>query len=104
MLWRFDTSRLEWEVVEYTVANGAAPSVRYGHVMTSVGGLNLWLHGGDTVYPPDSGEGDGCSTHAAPLLLHRDNYCISLYLVTAAAATVLLGLAVTVCAVVCYGS
>jgi hypothetical protein len=44
-LWRFDTSTRGWEAVMNTVANGAVPSARVGHVMTSVG-LGLWLHGG----------------------------------------------------------
>jgi hypothetical protein len=55
-LWRFDTSTLRWETVDSTTANGAVPSARSGHVMTSVG-RNLWMHGGRTA----SGEGDTCS-------------------------------------------
>ena len=52
-VWRFTTSTRLWERVDSTAANGAGPSARYGHVMTSVG-LDLWVHGGST----DSGEGD----------------------------------------------
>jgi hypothetical protein len=52
-LWRFSTSTKEWERVDSTTANGARPSARQDHVMTSVG-MDLWVHGGDT----DSGEGD----------------------------------------------
>jgi len=63
-LWRFSTSTLGWERVDSTAANGAGPSARYGHVMTSVG-LDLWVHGGDT----ESGEVDACATHMALLLL-----------------------------------
>jgi hypothetical protein len=61
-LWRFDTSTRGWDPVDNTVTNGAAPSSRSSHVMTSVG-LNLWLHGGsgDTY----SGEGDTRSAHTA---------------------------------------
>jgi hypothetical protein len=84
-LWRFDTSTREWEGFQTnTVDNGAAPSVRAGHVMTSVG-LDLWVHGGDSEHGSISSNVHRCSTHAVPLLLHRDSYCISLYLVTAAA-------------------
>jgi hypothetical protein len=54
-LWRFSTSTLGWERVDSTAANGAGPSARYGHVMSSVG-LDLWVHGGSTY----SGEGDTC--------------------------------------------
>jgi hypothetical protein len=54
-LWRFSTSTLGWERGDSTAANGAGPSARRGHVMSSVG-LDLWVHGGDT----SSGEGDGC--------------------------------------------
>jgi hypothetical protein len=54
-LWRFSTSTLGWERVDSTAANGAGPSGRDYHVMSSVG-LNLWVHGGST----DSGEGDTC--------------------------------------------
>jgi hypothetical protein len=61
-LWRFSTSTLVWERADSTAANGAGPSARYGHVMTSVG-LDLWVHGGST------GEGDECATHLALLLL-----------------------------------
>ncbi len=63
-LWRFSTSTLGWERVDSTAANGAGPSARAQHVMTSVG-LDLWVHGGVT----DSGEGDACATHVALLLL-----------------------------------
>jgi hypothetical protein len=56
-LWRFSTSTREWERVDHTADNGASPSGRENHVMTSVG-LDLWVHGGRT----DSGEGDGCVT------------------------------------------
>ncbi len=52
-LWRFSTSTRGWERADSTAANGAGPSARFGHVMTSVG-LDLWLHGGDT----ETGEGD----------------------------------------------
>jgi hypothetical protein len=62
-LWRFSTSTLGWERVDSTATNGARPSARWGHVMSSVG-LDLWVHGGDT----SSGEGDGCWTHLALLL------------------------------------
>jgi hypothetical protein len=64
-LWRFSTSTRGWERVDSTDANGARPSARRAHVMTSVG-LDLWLHGG---YAPDSGEGDTCATHVALMLL-----------------------------------
>jgi hypothetical protein len=63
-LWRFSTSTRGWERADSTVANGAVPSGRFYHVMTSVG-LDLWLHGGDT----ETGEGDACATHVALLLL-----------------------------------
>jgi hypothetical protein len=56
-MWWFDTSTCGWERVDNTTVNGAAPSARYGHVMTSVG-LDLWLHGGMTY----SGDGDSRST------------------------------------------
>jgi hypothetical protein len=61
-LWRFSTSTRGWERVDNTAANGAVPSGRASHVMTSVG-LDLWLHGGtgDTY----SGEGDTCSGRTA---------------------------------------
>jgi hypothetical protein len=65
-LWRFPTSTRGWERVNNTAANGAGPTARYGHVMTSVG-LDVWLHGGDT----EAGEGDACVTHVALLLLPR---------------------------------
>ena len=65
-LWRFSTATLGWERVDSTAANGAGPSARSGHVMTSVG-LDLWVHGGQT----SSGEGDACATHVALLLLPR---------------------------------
>jgi hypothetical protein len=67
-LWRFSTSTRVWERVDSTAANGAGPSGRFGHVMTSVG-LDLWVHGG--VEYTASGEGDGCATHVALLLLPR---------------------------------
>ncbi len=63
-LWRFCTSTRVWERADSTAANGAGPSTRSGHVMTSVG-LDLWVHGGQT----ETGEGDGCGTHVALLLL-----------------------------------
>ncbi len=70
-LWRFSTSTCVWERVDSTAANGAGPSGRGGHVMTSVG-LDLWVHGG---YPftgnGSIGEGDVCATHVALLLLPR---------------------------------
>jgi hypothetical protein len=67
-LWRFDTSTRGWDRVDITTANGASPSGRASHVMTSIG-LDLWLHGGsgDTY----SGEGDTCSSHTALLLRVR---------------------------------
>ena len=65
-LWRFSTSTRVWERADSTAGNGARPSARDGHVMTSVG-LDLWLHGGYS----DSGEGDACATHVALLLLPR---------------------------------
>ncbi len=65
-LWRFSTSTRVWERVDSTAANGAGPSARHGHVMTSVG-LDLWVHGGRT----ETGEGDSCETHVALLLLSR---------------------------------
>ncbi len=65
-LWRFSTSTRVWERADSTEDNGAGPSARYCHVMTSVG-LDLWVHGGLT----DSGEGDACATHVALLLLPR---------------------------------
>jgi hypothetical protein len=52
-LWWFCTSTRVWERTDSTAANGAGPSARSGHVMTSVG-LDLWVHGGST----GSGEGD----------------------------------------------
>jgi hypothetical protein len=63
-MWWFDTSTRGWELVDNKTANGAAPSARYGHVMTSVR-LDLWLHGGTTY----SGDGDSCSTRTVLLLL-----------------------------------
>ena len=65
-LWRFSTSTRGWERDDSTAANGAGPSTRSGHVMTSVG-LDLWVHGGST----GTGEGDACATHLALLLLLR---------------------------------
>jgi hypothetical protein len=52
-LWRFSTSTRVWERADSTAVNGAGPSARSNHVMTSVG-LDLWVHGGST------GEGDTC--------------------------------------------
>jgi hypothetical protein len=66
-MWRFSTSTRVWEAVDSTATNGAGPSGRFGHVMTSVG-LDLWVHGG-VEYAAGSGEGDGCETHVALLLL-----------------------------------
>ncbi len=63
-LWRFSTSTRVWERADSTAANGAGPSARVGHVMTSVG-LDLWVYGGST----KGGEGDACATHVALLLL-----------------------------------
>jgi hypothetical protein len=63
-LWRFRTSTRVWERADSTAANGAGPSARAGHVMTSVG-LDLWVHGGYM----EAGEGDG--KHVAQLLLPR---------------------------------
>jgi hypothetical protein len=51
-LWRFSTSTRGWGRVDSTAANGARPSGRDGHVMTSVG-LDLWLHGGYSSYYSD---------------------------------------------------
>jgi hypothetical protein len=65
-LWRFSTSSRVWELADSTAANGAGPSARDGHVMTSVG-LDLWLHGGIT----ETGEGETCATRVALLLLPR---------------------------------
>jgi hypothetical protein len=65
-LWRFSTSTRVWERVDITAANGAGPSARSYHVMTSVG-LDLWVHGGQT----NPGEGDACATHVTLLLLPR---------------------------------
>jgi hypothetical protein len=65
-LWRFSTSTLGWERVDSNAVNGAGPSARSSHVMTSVG-LDLWVHGGYT----GSGEGDACATDVALLLLPR---------------------------------
>jgi hypothetical protein len=65
-LWRFSTSTRVWERADSTSANGAGPSGRTNHVMTSVG-LDLWVHGGTTLL----GEGDTCVTHVALLLLPR---------------------------------
>jgi hypothetical protein len=65
-LWRFSTSTRVWERVDSTADNGAGPSGRFNHVMTSVG-LDLWVHGGY----PETGEGDTCATHVALLLLSR---------------------------------
>jgi hypothetical protein len=65
-LWRFDTSTRGWQRVDNTAANGAAPTGRASHVMTSVG-LDLWLHGGSG--ETDSGEGDTCSARTVLLLL-----------------------------------
>ncbi len=64
-LWRFSTVTRGWERLDSTAADGAGPSSRDGHVMTSVG-LDLWVHGGYT-----GGEGDACATHVALLLLPR---------------------------------
>jgi hypothetical protein len=63
-LWRFSTSTHVWDRANSTAANGAGPSARSGHVMTSVG-LDLWVHGGST----NSGEGDACGTHIVLMLL-----------------------------------
>jgi hypothetical protein len=62
-LWRFCTSTRGWERVDITTTNGAGPSGRFEHVMTSVG-LDLWMHGGNT----RTGEGDVCGTHVSLLL------------------------------------
>ncbi len=51
-LWRFSTSTRGWERVDSISANGARPSARQGHVMTSVG-LDLWVHGGSSPYDSD---------------------------------------------------
>jgi hypothetical protein len=65
-LWRFSSSTRVWEQTNSTSANGAGPSAKWSHVMTSIG-HDLWVHalGGF----PDSGEGDGCATHVTLLLL-----------------------------------
>jgi hypothetical protein len=65
-LWRFSTSSRVWELADSTAANGAGPSARDGHVMTSVG-LDLWLHGGNT----ETGEGETCATRVPLLLMPR---------------------------------
>ncbi len=52
-MWRFSTSTRVWEQVD-TAANGAGPSSRSDHVMTSVSGLDLWVHGGNAM----SGDSD----------------------------------------------
>jgi hypothetical protein len=65
-LWRFSTSTRVWERADSIAANGAGPSARSYHVMTSVG-LDLWVHGGQ-VRADDSGEGDACLTHVTLLL------------------------------------
>jgi hypothetical protein len=65
-LWRFSTATRGWERADSTAADGAGPSARAYHVMTSVG-LDLWVHGGYT----DPGEGDACATHVALLLSPR---------------------------------
>jgi hypothetical protein len=44
-MWWFSTSTRGWERVDKTLSNGAGPSARFGHVMTSVG-LDLCVHGG----------------------------------------------------------
>ena len=59
-LWRFYIPTRIWQRVD----NGAGPSARSGHVMTSVR-LDLWVR-------PDSGEGDACVTRAPLLLLRCD--------------------------------
>jgi hypothetical protein len=63
-LWRLSLTTLEWTSIE-VAPGGSGPSARAYHVMTSVG-LDLWVHGG---YTDVSGEGDGCATHVALLLL-----------------------------------
>jgi hypothetical protein len=63
-LWRFSTPTRDWE--RATVVNGAGPSGRSSHVMTSVG-LDLWVHGGTT----NSGQGDTSTTHMTLLPLPR---------------------------------
>ena len=74
-LWFFSTSTRVWERVNTTVVNEARPSARVDHTMTSVG-LDLWVYGGTTpVYNTlyggtTTGEGDGCTTRVALLLLH----------------------------------
>jgi hypothetical protein len=71
-LWWFSTSTHVWERADSTAANGAGPSARDSHVMTSVG-QDLWMHGGyteDYTYSR-AGEGDGCATHVSLLLLPR---------------------------------
>jgi hypothetical protein len=62
-LWRFSTYTRVWERADSTSTNGAGPSARSRHVMTSVG-LDLWLHGGS----PETGEGATCATHVSLLL------------------------------------
>jgi hypothetical protein len=66
-LWRFDTSTRGWEVVNNTVVNGAGPSGRSFHVMTTVG-RDLWIHGG-YVMGSDEGEGETCSSPPTLILV-----------------------------------
>jgi hypothetical protein len=67
-LWKFDTSKRVWVVVDTgdTMVNGDASVGRIYHVMTSVG-LDLWLHGGKR---KGEGEGDTSSTSTVLLLLY----------------------------------
>ncbi len=66
-LWRFSTSTRVWERVDSTATNGAGPSARGGHVMTSVG-LDLWVNGGLIT---EGGEGHTCAAHVVLLLFPR---------------------------------
>ncbi len=61
-MWRLCLTTLEWTSIEVS-PDGALPSARFGHVMTSVG-LDLWMYGGWGV-----GEGDSCATHVTLLVL-----------------------------------
>ena len=76
-LWFFSTSTRVWKRVDTTAVNETRPSARVDHIMTSVG-LDLWVYGGTTYVlntlssygGVTTGEGDGCTTRAALLLIH----------------------------------
>jgi hypothetical protein len=71
-MWLFSTSTRGWERVGNTMTNGARPSARTGHVMTSVG-LDLWVYGGET----NSGEDHTDSVSVTLLLLLvRERVCL----------------------------